>query len=97
MITFGHKYDLGIISKQPPNRAQLFLKNQDDEVLRPCTLDTSQPVKIQVFVDETLIEFFVNDQFAQSCILDKWWPMEGTLKISLDRAEVLKSEVRVHR
>ena len=34
---------------------------------RPCAFDLRQPVKIQAFVQGTIIECFINDQFACTC------------------------------
>ncbi len=91
-ISFDGKYHMSLL----PSQALLSVTGLD--IGRPCPMDTSRPVKIQVFVDETLIECFVNDQFAQSCIVNKWEPMEGTLGFSTERGtvEVLKFRVKIH-
>ena len=34
---------------------------------RPCPIDTSAPVKVQAFVQGTIIECFINDEYAQTC------------------------------
>ena len=68
-------------------------------MIRPCPLETSQPTKIQAFVDEMLIEIFVNDQFVQTFIPNVWWPTEGTLKFSSEGGEVefLNTLVKIRR
>jgi len=53
---------------------------------RPCPVDTSKPVKIQVFTEGRLIECFINDQFAQSCVIAS--PMSGQLEINADGGSV---------
>ena len=53
---------------------------------RPCPIDTSKPVKIQVFTEGKLIECFINDQFAQSCVIKS--PMSGQLGINAAGGEV---------
>ena len=53
---------------------------------RPCPIDTSKPVKIQVFTEGKLIECFINDQFAQSCVIRS--PMHEQLGINADGAKI---------
>lgn len=50
-----------------PENGQLALIGPGFNRTRPCPVDTSKPVKIQVFAEGKLIECFVNDQFAQTC------------------------------
>ncbi len=65
---------------------------------RPCPVDTSKPVKIQVFTEGKLIECFVNDQFAQSCVLRIPSPLAGRLGINATGgAEIVKMSVAVAR
>jgi sucrose-6-phosphate hydrolase SacC (GH32 family) len=92
-LSFGDKYVVSV----NPSQAKLSVNGPGIDVGRPCPVDTSKPVKIQVFVDETMIEIFINDQYAQTCPIDKWWPMEPTLKISKQYGEVdvRKLQVRV--
>jgi sucrose-6-phosphate hydrolase SacC (GH32 family) len=98
-ISFGETLHFSLIANEDPNRGQLSLKVAKDDTIRPCPLETSQPTKIQAFVDETLLEIFVNDQFVQSSIPNIWWPMEGTVKFSSEggRTEVLNTLVKVRR
>ena len=98
-VSFGETLHFSLVASDDPNRGQLSLAGSEADVTRPCPLETSQPTKIQAFVDETLIEIFVNDQFVQSSIPNVWWPMEGTLKFSSEggRAEVLNTLVKVRR
>lgn len=60
---------------------------------RPCPVDASKPVKIQVFTEGKLIECFINDQFAQSCVVRKRIP--GQLKISAEGGAVTFKSMRV--
>jgi sucrose-6-phosphate hydrolase SacC (GH32 family) len=57
---------------------------------RPCPIDASKPVKIQVFTEGKLIECFINDQFAQSCVVKA--SLADTLKINttVGKADILK-------
>jgi len=98
-ISFGENYYLSLLPNQEHNRARLSLEGPEIDVMRPCPLDISKPIKVQVLVDETLIECFINDQFAQSGVIDKWWPMEGTLRFSTEGGtiEVLKCHLKTHR
>jgi len=81
-----------------PFRATLAFNGPGVAIDRPYPVDTSVPVKIQAFVDATLIELFINDQFAQSCVIEKWWPMETTISFGKTdgKIEVLKCEIKVH-
>jgi sucrose-6-phosphate hydrolase SacC (GH32 family) len=83
-LSFGGEYHLSLL----PSQATLSVNGPGIDIGRPCPVNTSQPVKIQVFVDETMIEIFINDQFAQTCIIDKWWPMEPTLRIGAEGGKV---------
>ncbi len=98
-ISFGETVHFSLIANDDPNRGQLSLEGAEKDVIRPCPLETSQPTKIQAFVDEMLIEIFVNDQFVQTFIPNVWWPTEGTLKFSSEggRAEVLNTLVNIRR
>jgi sucrose-6-phosphate hydrolase SacC (GH32 family) len=50
-----------------PENRQLSLIGPGFNRTRPCPVDISKPVRIQVFAEGKLIECFVNDQFAQTC------------------------------
>ena len=50
-----------------PENGQLALTGPAFDRTRPCPVDISKPVKIQVFAEGKLIECFINDQFAQTC------------------------------
>jgi sucrose-6-phosphate hydrolase SacC (GH32 family) len=58
---------------------------------RSCRLDASKPVKVQIFTEGTLIECFVNDQFAQSCVIKT--PLAETLGINADGANIDKLKI----
>jgi sucrose-6-phosphate hydrolase SacC (GH32 family) len=64
---------------------------------RACPVDTTKPVKIQVFAEGPLVECFVNDQFAQSCVVKG--PRKSGLEIVAEGgvAEVQKLLVKTHR
>ena len=65
------------VRQQPDGKAYRFVldprKNEARligpgfEYRRPCPVDAAKPVKFQAFVQGTIIECFVNDQYAQSC------------------------------
>ena len=98
-VSVGETIHFSLVAHNDPNQGKLSLEGSSSDVTRPCPLETSKPTKIQAFVDETLIEIFVNDQFVQTCIPNIWWPMEATLKLTAEggKVEVLKSEVRIRR
>jgi hypothetical protein len=98
-ISFGETLHFSLMANDDPNRGQLSLEGSEKDVIRPCPLETSKPTKIQAFVDEMLIEIFVNDQFVQTSIPNIWWPTEGTLKFTSEggKAEILSNLVKVHR
>jgi sucrose-6-phosphate hydrolase SacC (GH32 family) len=98
-VSFGETVHFSLVANNDPNNGKLSLAGSETDVTRPCPVATSLPTKVQAFVDETLIEFFVNDQFVQTCIPNKWWPMEATLKFSSEggKVDVLHSEVRIRR
>ena len=62
-LTIGGQHRLCLA----PENAQLSLTGPGFDRTRPCPVDVSKPVKIQVFAEGNLIECFVNDQFAQTC------------------------------
>ena len=76
-----------------PASRTLSLVGPSFDKTRPCPVDTSKPVKIQVFTEGKLIECFVNDQFAQSCVIRK--PLAGQLEINAEdgSVEILKMVV----
>jgi sucrose-6-phosphate hydrolase SacC (GH32 family) len=66
------------LRRQPDGRGGynfvMRAKNQEAELNGPgfvwprrCTLDARKPIKFQAFVQGTIIECFVNDQFAYTC------------------------------
>jgi sucrose-6-phosphate hydrolase SacC (GH32 family) len=62
-ITIAGQYHLSLT----PETTQLTLIGPGFNHSRPCQVDISKPVKIQVLNEGKLIECFVNDQFAQTC------------------------------
>jgi sucrose-6-phosphate hydrolase SacC (GH32 family) len=56
----GRAYRLTLI----PENAQATLSGPGFNYQRPCPVDVSKPIKLQVFVQGTIIECFINDQYA---------------------------------
>jgi beta-fructofuranosidase len=50
-----------------PARRVLSLGGNGFRYERACPIDTATPVKVQAFVQGTIIECFLNDQYAQTC------------------------------
>jgi len=92
-LVFGGQYRMTLT---PADRT-LSLAGPGLDKTRPCPVDTSKPVKIQVFTEGKLIECFVNDQFAQSCVIAS--PLAGRLGINATGggAEIVKLSVAVAR
>lgn len=63
---------------------------------RRCTLDASKPIKVQAFVQGTIIECFINDQFAYTCRAYNHSSGELGLKIEDGEAKVLHLTVKTH-
>ncbi|MCX6343518.1 MAG: hypothetical protein NT018_00420 [Armatimonadetes bacterium] len=81
-ITIGGHYNLCIT----PENGQLSLTGPNFNRTRPCPVDTSKPVKIQVFTEGKLIECFINDQFAQTCTVET--AMEKQLEVGAEGGSV---------
>ncbi|MCX7597358.1 MAG: hypothetical protein N2512_00630, partial [Armatimonadetes bacterium] len=78
-----------------PGRREIAIITPVSEWTRPaCAIDTSQPVKIQIFVAGTLMECFVNDAYALSRRIYDF--TEGKLGLSIygGRAEILSLQVK---
>ena len=63
---------------------------------RRCTLDTDKPIKFQAFVQGTIIECFVNDQFAYSCRAYNYPKGTLGLKVEDGKAKVLQLAVKTY-
>ena len=63
---------------------------------RRCTLDTSKPVKFQAFVQGTIIECFVNDQFAYTSRAYNHSRGSLGLKTENGKTELLQLSVKTH-
>ena len=50
-----------------PERGEVEINGPGFSYPRRCFIDTSKPVKVQVFVQGTIIEAFINDAYAFSC------------------------------
>ena len=57
---------------------------------RRCTLDPSKPIKIQAFVQDSIIECFVNDQVALTCRARTYPKGVLRFKVQGGKAEVLE-------
>jgi len=78
-----------------PAKREIAIITPASEWTRPaCTVDTSHPVKIQIFVAGTLMECFVNDAYALSRRIYDF--AEGKLGLSVrgGRAQVLSLQVK---
>ncbi len=80
-----------------PGKGQLSLVGPSIKRTRPCPVDTSKPVKIQVFVQGGLIECFINDQFAQTCRASRYTGGKLALSFKGGKVEVVKLLVKTHR
>jgi sucrose-6-phosphate hydrolase SacC (GH32 family) len=89
-IAIGGHYLLSLT----PENGSLSLTGPGINRTRPCPVDISKPVKIQVFAEGKLIECFVNDQFAQTCKVGT--PKERKLGVSSEggSVEILKLLVK---
>jgi sucrose-6-phosphate hydrolase SacC (GH32 family) len=63
---------------------------------RRCTLDTNKPIKFQAFVQGTILECFVNDQFAYTCRAYNFPKGAIGLKVEDGKAKVLELTVKTH-
>ena len=92
LVVGGH-YRLSL----EPKQGRLSLTGPGIDRTRPCPMDVAKPVKIQVFAEGNIIECFVNDQFAQTCIVKS--PKTRQLGINATGAsvEILKIQVKTHQ
>ena len=65
-LVIGGHYRLSL----EPGKSRLSLTGPGIDRTRPCAMEIAAPVKIQVFAEGNLIECFVNDQFAQTCLVE---------------------------
>lgn len=63
---------------------------------RPCTLDTAKPIKFQAFVQGTILECFVGDQFAYTSRAYNF--SQGSLAFKVDGgiSSILELAVKTH-
>jgi hypothetical protein len=64
---------------------------------RRCTLDTGKPIKFQAFVQGTIIECFINDQFAYTCRAYNYPKGLLGFKVEGGQAQVLKLNVKTNK
>jgi sucrose-6-phosphate hydrolase SacC (GH32 family) len=50
-----------------PEKNEIQLSGPGFNYKRPCPVDVARPIQFEAFVQGTIIECFVNDQYAQSC------------------------------
>jgi sucrose-6-phosphate hydrolase SacC (GH32 family) len=76
-----------------PAMNEIELSGKAFKYVRPATIDAGQPVKIQTFVQGSIIECFVNDAYAFSCRAYDF--RKGTLRVtSSDMPKELDLTVR---
>lgn len=61
---------------------------------RNCTLDTAKPIKFQAFVQGSIIECFINDQFAYTCRAYNYPAGNLSFEVQGGRARVLNLEIK---
>jgi sucrose-6-phosphate hydrolase SacC (GH32 family) len=77
-----------------PENGQLALTGPAFDRTRPCPVDISKPVKIQVFAEGNLLECFVNDQFAQTCTVGTVKDKKLGITAEGGSVEILKLQVK---
>jgi len=50
-----------------PEKKEAHLSSPRFNYQRPCPVDITRPIKFQAFVQGTIIECFINDQYAETC------------------------------
>ena len=78
-----------------PEKKQADLTGPGFDYIRPCPVDTSQPIKIQMFVLGTIIECFVNDQYAQTCRAYNYQSGKLAFEVNGGSAKVISLAVKV--
>ncbi len=66
-VTLREQAEGGYRLTLDPARGVVSLSGSGFSYERACPIDTATPVKIQAFVQGTIIECFINDQYAQTC------------------------------
>ena len=79
-----------------PGEGTLLLEGLDINHRRACPVDISEPIKIQVFVQGSLIECFIDDRFAQTCRAPNHRKGGLGLSVAEGNAEVLILKVKTH-
>jgi beta-fructofuranosidase len=92
-LVIGGHYRLTLDSKQ----GELSLTGPGIDRTRPCPMDIGKSVKIQVFVEGNLIECFVNDQFAQTCIVKNPKTRQLGMNAEASSVDIIKMQVKTHR
>ena len=63
---------------------------------RRCTLDAARPITFQAFVQGTILECFVNDQFAYTCRAYNFPQGSLALSVAGGKAQVLELAIKTH-
>ena len=92
-IVIGGQYRLHLSPKQ----GILSLAGPGIKRTRPCPIDTAKPVKIQVFAEGKLIECFINDQFAQTCVVRGPKTRRLAIHAEAGSVEILRMSVKTHK
>ncbi len=76
-----------------PERNEAGLSGEDFNSFRACIVDTSKPVKIQAFLQGTILECFINDKYALSRRVYNL--AHGNLGFSVTDNEVTVEEIQI--
>jgi sucrose-6-phosphate hydrolase SacC (GH32 family) len=79
-----------------PKTQEAELRGPGFSYVRRCTLDMTKPIKFQAFVQGSIIECFVNDQFAYTCRAYNYSQGALGLKVEGGQAEVLQLAVKTY-
>jgi hypothetical protein len=91
-IIIGGHYRLNL----NPEKGALSLTGPGIERTRPCPMDMAKPVKIQVFAEGKLIECFINDQFAQTCLVSNAKTKKLGFTAMGGSVDILQMKVKTH-
>jgi len=76
-----------------PEKKEARLSGPGFDYRRACPVDTSRTIKFQAFVQGTIIECFVNDQYAQTCRAYNY--QQGKLGFELSGGQAVIKSLRV--
>jgi len=76
------------------NSGEVTLSGPGFHYRRPCPVNTTRPIKFQAFVQGTIIECFVNDQYAESCRAYDYHHGKLTIGVNGGTAKILSLDVK---